>query len=346
MRLLSQSRWAYWPALAPAIDRAQPLPDGLYQFIWRLTSRDQALLSALTLLVIPLSALPLELQRRMMNEAIGQQNARLLIVLAVMWIVVLLVQGGLKYLINLRRGLVVEKVARELRRRVHRVALHGAGSQATSEHTNAGLLVSMVAAEAENVAGFVAESISVPLLQAGTIVAVLGYLIWVQPLIAALSLLLYLPELIIVPWQQRTINRLGRLHTLVVRRLGILLVREEMAVPGGVLAKMSEALVERAFRARLASYRIKYGLTFLGNLLDALGPLAVLGFGGWLVTQGQTSVGALLVFITGFQKVGDPLDQLMTFYRTTQNAVVTYGLIVGTLTDSSEPQGDAATASP
>ena len=79
------------------------------------------------------------------------------------------------------------------------------------------------------------------------------------------------------------------------------------------------------------AYRIKYGLTFLGNLLDALGPLAVLGFGGWLVMQGETSVGALLVFITGFQKVGDPFDQLMGFYRTTQYAFVTYGLIAGTL---------------
>ena len=43
--------------------------------------------------------------------------------------------------------------------------------------------------------------------------------------------------------------------------------------------------------------------------------------------QGQTTVGGLLVFITGLQKVADPLDQLMTFYRTAQNAGVTYGLI-------------------
>ena len=35
--------------------------------------------------------------------------------------------------------------------------------------------------------------------RSGTIVVVLGYLIWVQPLIAGLSLLLYLPELVMVP---------------------------------------------------------------------------------------------------------------------------------------------------
>ena len=250
----------------------------------------------------------------------------------------LLVQGGLKYLINLRRGLIVEKAAREMRGRVHALTLHKPGS--VRDPANAGLLVSMVAAEAEDVAGFVAESISVPLMQAGTIVAVLGYLIWVQPLIAALALVLYLPELVIVPWQQRTINRLGRLHTRIVRRLGIHLVREEMAARRAAVDGF-DTLVDRAFDARLAAYQLKYGLTFLGNLLDALGPLAVLGFGGWLVTQGQTSVGALLVFITGFQKVGDPLDQLMTFYRTTQNALVTYGLIATTLAAADRLHGGA-----
>lgn len=331
MRPFSPTRWVYWPFLARAVDPAQPLPTGLYKFIWRLTSHDQLLLSALTLLIIPLSTLPLELQRRMVNEAIGQREAGLLLTLGAVWVTVLLLQGGLKYLLNLRRGLVVEKVARELRRRVHTLTPHAGGAlQSPHDPSEAGLLVSMVAAESEDVAGFVAESISTPLLQGGTILAVLGYLIWVQPLIAALSLLLYLPELVIVPWQQQTINRLGRLHTRVVRRLGIELVREELTARASA-GKRFDALVDRAFDARLANYRIKYGLTFLGNLLDAVGPLAVLGVGGWLVMQGQSSVGALVVFITGLQKVGDPLDQLMGFYRTTQNALVKYELIVKVL---------------
>ena len=51
-------------------------------------------------------------------------------VLAAGWIMVLLVQGGLKYLINLRRGLVVEKVARELRGRVQALTRQGEGPRA------------------------------------------------------------------------------------------------------------------------------------------------------------------------------------------------------------------------
>ena len=51
-----------------------------------------------------------------------------------------------------------------------------AGDCASLGH-HRGALVSMVAAEAEDVAGFVAESLSVPLLQGGTIIGVLAYLI-------------------------------------------------------------------------------------------------------------------------------------------------------------------------
>jgi hypothetical protein len=58
--------------------------------------------------------------------------------------------------------------------------------------------------------------------------------------------------------------------------------------------RLGAPLVDRAFQTKFAAYPVKYGLTFLGNLLDALGPVAVLGFGGWLVIHGQSSVGALL----------------------------------------------------
>ena len=321
----SPPRWPYWPIFRPSgkdrLDR--PLPDSLYLFIWALTGRDQMLLACLTLCIIPLAMVPLELQRRLTNEAIGGHDPRLLLTLALAWLGVVLVQGALKYVLNLHRGLVVEAVARELRLRVHAqgpiAQRAGAGSS--------GLLVSVVAAETENVAGFVAESLSTPLLQAGTIVAVLGYLLWVQPLIAAVSVLIYLPELVFVPWQQQTLNRLGRLHTLLVRRMGRHLVQENLAPARFHPTDGFQRLVALAFDTRLTTYRIKYGLTALGNLLDALGPLIILAFGGWLVIQGQTTVGGLLVFITGLQKVADPLDQLMTFYRTAQNAGVTYGLI-------------------
>ncbi len=78
-------------------------------------------------------------------------------------------------------------------------------------------------------------------------------------------------------------------------------------------------------------YRVKFFLTFVGNFVDALGPLIVLSVGGWLVLNGKAEVGTLVVFVSGFQKVAEPWDQLLTFYRTTSNARTKYRLIVDTL---------------
>jgi ABC-type multidrug transport system fused ATPase/permease subunit len=203
-----------------------------------------------------------------------------------------------------------------------------AGDCASLGH-HRGALVSMVAAEAEDVAGFVAESLSVPLLQGGTIIGVLAYLIGVQPLIAALAILLYLPELVIIPWRQQVINRLGRLHVRHLRALGDMIVAERDPAPA--TARRFAALARRAFAIRMTTYRLNYLLTFLGNFLDAAGPLGVLVIGGWLVIRGQATLGTLVVFITAFQKVGDPIGQLMTYYRIAQNAAVKYGLLALTI---------------
>jgi hypothetical protein len=104
MRPFVPPKWPYWPARigAAASKRDLSPPSSLYRFIWYLTGRDQLLLSDLTLVLVPLAMMPLELQRRMINQAIGDADARPLIGLAAIWMGVLLLQGALKYLVNLK----------------------------------------------------------------------------------------------------------------------------------------------------------------------------------------------------------------------------------------------------
>jgi hypothetical protein len=87
MRPFVPPKWPYWPARigAAASKRDLSPPSSLYRFIWYLTGRDQLLLSDLTLVLVPLAMMPLELQRRMINQAIGDAEARLLFGLAPRW---------------------------------------------------------------------------------------------------------------------------------------------------------------------------------------------------------------------------------------------------------------------
>ena len=334
----------HWPPLTPSGWRSVvPMPNTLYEFIWRESGRRQIWLCLLTLMIVPLPMVPLELQRRIVDDALGARNARYLLLLGALYLLVMLVQGGLKYLLNIYRGRVVEEVVRWLRNRIYRQVKPSGDDGPSHEFVDRGAIVSMVAAEAEDLGGFVGESVSTPLLQAGTAVVILGYLMWVQPLIASFAIVIYLPQLLIVPATQRAINRYARRHAKLVRKLGDHIV-DEALIRGDPVRRFTR-INNESFATRISIYRIKYFLTFFGNFLDALGPLGVLVVGGWLVIEGRTEVSTLVVFTSGFQKVSDPWDQLVNFYRTASNAQVKYRLILDTM-PSSQPVARAAADRP
>jgi len=56
-----------------------------------------------------------------------------------------------------------------------------------------------------------------------------------------------------------------------------------------------------------------------------------------MVIQGQTNVSTLVVFISGFQKVSDPWDELINFYRSVSNTRVTYSLVVDAIEGTQVP---------
>jgi len=249
----------------------------------------------------------------------------------VAYLVTILIQGGLKYVLNVGRGRLVEDVTRRLREvvygRIDGIVTESARS-VDGDRIDTGAMVSMVAAEVEDVGGFVGESISLPLLQGGTLLAVAGYLFWLQPLIAAFAIFVYLPQILIVPRVQRIINRHARLHARQVRRIGAEVVhRATSGARDTSRAARFAYHVAQAFETRIRIYRRKFFLTFVGNFLDALGPLLVLLVGGWLVIRGEVEAGTIVVFISGFHKISGPWDELVNFYRTASNAQTKYNLL-------------------
>jgi ABC-type multidrug transport system fused ATPase/permease subunit len=308
------------------------MPRSLYAFIWQSSRRQQVWLVLLTLMVAPMSMVPLELQRRIVDDAIHDQDLRYMLLLCGLYLVALLIQGGLKYTLNVYRGSLVERVALQLRDRIFTVLVDGSLKRGEQQVAiDKGAVVSMTSAEVEEVAGFVGDSISFPLLQAGTAFGTLGYLFWVQPEIAAFALALFIPQMVLVPLGQRRINRWAAIHARLLRKLGAVIVTGDVRLTRAHRARRFGKLARGARSTRVLIYRVKFFLTFLGNFIDALGPLIVLAVGGWLVLEGKAEVGTLVVFISGFQKVADPWDQLLTFYRTTSNARTKYRLIVDTL---------------
>ena len=118
-----------------------------------------------------------------------------------------------------------------------------------------------------------------------------------------------------------------------MRKLGSEAVALDNLAEGGQarLRARTDLLIDLIFRIRMIIYRQKYIITFLGNFLGSFGVLIVLLVGGYMLIHEQTSVGTLVVFISGFQKISDPWAQLINFYRSVSNARVTFGLVAESL---------------
>lgn len=310
------------------------MPESLYRYIWTISGRDQIGLCLLTLLVFPLAMAPLELQRRIVSDAIDGADLRLLLVLCAAYLGVIVVQGGLKYALNLYRGRVSERATLNLREAIYHcvyIAPEGGATQHEDEAVDQGTVVSMLTAEVGKLGGFVGESLSFPLLQGGTMLAVLGYMIWVEPLVAIVAVAIYSPQLVVAPWLQSRINRHAKAGAERVREVGDFIVQHDATTDSedGMPGEFKR-LTAQIFDLRMHINWLKYFLKFFNNLLGHLGPLSVLLVGGWLVIRGQTEVGTIVAFISGFERISDPWRQLVTFYRSVSNARVMYKLVVDT----------------
>ena len=291
-------------------------PKTLYRYVWRVSRPQQIRLVALTLFLLPLTMLPLELQRRLVDDAILKSDVHLLLVLSGLYLLVALLTVALKFARSVYEGRVSESVIRSLRRRLAR---HDFTISATEGGGNQGSVVSMVASEAEQIGAFVGESISFPLLQAGSLVAVMGYMLVVEPLIAIFAFSLFLPSLLLTPWIQRRLNDLVERRTVLLRDLGDL-----VAAHG---TDHGEGEIRMIYKVRMRILALKYLVKLVNNLVGHLGPIGVLLYGGWLVIQGQTEIGVVVAFISGYEKIMDPARELLNFYRRMAQMRVQYRLI-------------------
>jgi ABC-type multidrug transport system fused ATPase/permease subunit len=296
------------------------MPKTLFVYIWLASARHQAALSLLSVIVFGLSAVPLELQRRIVNDAIARGAVDTILWLALAYAAVALIEGGIKLGLNIYRSWVSERAVRQLRRHIGALTGNAAGSpdRARAE----GVEISMILSEAEPIGGFVGVSFSEPLLQGGILLSVFGYLAYLEPWMALLSLAVFSPQFVFVPLIQKAINLRAaeRIRTL----------RE---VSGGIVGAASGAAaaqdghIDHVFRVNMGIFKLKFGMNFLMNLMHHLGVATALGVGGWFAVQGRVEVGTVVAFISGLAKVNDPWGDIVNWFREMTVVSMRYRLV-------------------
>ncbi len=291
------------------------LPKGLFRYVLRVSGRHQIVLLLLSVAVFLLSAVPLEIQRRVVNDAFRNGAAGPIIWLALAYLGVALLQGGIKLVLNVYRAWVSEAAVLALRRLVAQDSMDQArnGASARAQATVAGTEASMMLSEVEPIGGFVGISVSEPVLQSGILLSVFGYLLFLQPMLALLCLAAFSPQLLFVPLLQRAINRRTGDRIEVLRGVGGSIVDAQRADAAADVAQ--EQQIERVFALDMGIFQLKYSMNFLMNLMHHLGVAMALGAGGYLVVQGRIEVGTVVAFVSGLDKVNDPWGDRVNWFR-------------------------------
>jgi ABC-type multidrug transport system fused ATPase/permease subunit len=302
---------------------------GLLAYIGRMSGRQQIVICTLAVLVAALETVPLEIQRRIVNRAIGDQDLHLLALLGIAFFVATLIQGVLKYALRVYGGAVSEDVILNARRRLYAIATRQRAAEDAAEADarppQSGRAVSVIGREIDDVGSFVGEGIAEPLVQGGIFVGLLGYMLVVEPLLAGISLALFAPQAALLPWVQATVNRLVAKRVRLMRAMGDDVAESTILAHAGAASRQSErfAAAERRFHdqaTRIRDNRVRiFWWQYLGkalvNVFAHLGPLTVLMVGGYMVIRGQTSLGIVVAFVSGFERLAEPARELAAFYQ-------------------------------
>ena len=305
---------------------AEKLPGSVFRYVLATSGIHQLLLVAMTVSVSLLEIVPLELQRRIVNDLVKDRPYRWVIILCAVYAGVVLVQGGTKLGLNVYRGWVGERAVRDLRRRIHAVIEAPSTSSPAAEAQ--GIAVSMIVAEVDPIGGFVGGSVSEPLLQGGILASVLAYLIHIDPWMALGAFALFVPQFFFVPLMQAAVNRRAGARIRILRQLGIDVIDQSSGH-----FRSDEQRIDRVFSLDMGIFRFKFTMNFLMNLCSHLQIVSALLIGGWWVHIDRLEIGGVVAFISGISRLNDPWGDLVNYFRDLTVTQVKYRLLANAVNE-------------
>lgn len=310
---------------AEARHRADTLLD-LYRAVWRVTGRQQLLLIGLSVTVAALAAAPLKFQQLVVNGLVEGGDMHRVAWLCAGFLAVALLSSALKFALNVRLSVLGERIVLLVRERLYTTYVANAALGVTGGPKR-GTLVTMLAAEAEAVGSFAGSAIASPLMQLGTLISVISFILASQPWLGVLALGVVLPQAAIVVVMQRRLNRRVRERVQSLRDASDRISESDLArVEDEIVADFRDV-----FETRRRIFLLKLSSKLALNVISVAGTVGILFLGGWLVLHGRSDVGTVMASLTGLMRIEGPWRELVGFFRTASTVRVKYAMLVRAL---------------
>jgi ABC-type multidrug transport system fused ATPase/permease subunit len=320
----------------------------IFKFIWRYSKRQQLMMLGLTVASWPILYYTLELPKIIINQVIGPgsggaQNVPIygiqfdtitaLIGLCFIFLVLVLISGGIKYFINVFRGRLGERMLRRLRYQLYARLLRFPLPH--FKKVAPGEIIPMITAEVEPVGGFIGDSIALPAFQGGMLLVYLGFIFAQDPFLGAAAIALYPVQIWLIPKLQKRVNQLAKQRVRTVRQLAdrigdtISGVQEVHAHDTSRLERADIATrLGRIYEIRYKLFKLKFFIKFLNNFIAQLTPFFFYSVGGYLVIEREITLGALVAVIAAYKDLASPWKELLSYYQLKEDVKIKYEQVI------------------
>jgi len=330
----------------PLGDLRGELEPTIYRFILRYSWRDQLVVLGVTAASLPFYYYSLDLPKTIINEAIlGKEFPQqwwfgitldqipYLMALCGLFLALVFVNGGFKYVINVLQNRTGERMLRRLRFSLYSRLIRFPPGH--FKKVSSGEIIPMITSEVEPLGGFIGESFALPAFQGGQLLTLLGFMFIQDPVLGAAAVAFYPLQGYVIPRLQRKVNELGKRRVRTVRVLadrvgestaGISEIRTNDA------ARWQMAQIARIlgtiYEIRYEIFQRKFFIKFLNNFINQLTPFFFYSIGGYLVITGELSAGALVAVLAAYKDLASPWRELLGFYQRKEDSRIKYDQII------------------
>jgi putative ABC transport system ATP-binding protein len=266
-------------------------------------------------------------------DGVQMERIPLLMALSFTFLALVVVNGLFKFVINVQKGRMGERLLRRVRYELIDRILRF--PPARFRQVKAGEISSMVKDEIEPLGGFSGDAFTQPAMLGGQAATALFFIFvqhfWLGMVAAAMAGI----QVAIIPRMRRRLIVLGRQRQITARELS---GRVAEIVDGIQTIHTNDtsnweradivARLGRIFRIRYDIYQWKFLVKFLNNFLAQLTPFFFYSIGGYLTIQGTLDVGQLVAVINAYKELPGPLKELIDWDLARQDMQVKYEQVV------------------
>jgi putative ABC transport system ATP-binding protein len=308
----------------------------LHRYIVKRSLRAQLILIGISFVLgLALNPLMLDLQKRIINQAIGRRNFEALLWLCGAFLGAVLLNGALKYVKQNLEGYISETMLRDLRGELYNRILRF--PLLHLKNTSTGQLVAMILGEVEDLGGYFGVALSTPAFHGAMLIGTLGYMVYANPWMALVAMVLFPIQMFFIRRLQRKVTTMSRERVRMVRGLSDRIQEsvgglQEIHANDTVAYESSRYrhLLQRIFKIRLNIYNLKYLIKWINNFLEKFGQFLLLLVGGWLIINHPDTfnLGVLVAFLQAYGQLNEPWRELINFFQLKENARVKYEQVI------------------